>query len=105
MLYKDLYYTLYDRGFLTCHDAVNGKEIYGKQRFEAGANAFTASPWAYNNRIFCLSEDGDCFVIDHGHEYRPVRKNSIGELCMSTPAIAQGSLILRTAEHLYRIGG
>ena len=103
LLYKGLYYTLYDRGFLTCHDAVSGAEIYGKQRFEAGANAFTSSPWAYNDRVFCLSEDGDCFVAEHGRDYRLVRKNSLGELCMSTPAIAQGSLVLRTAEHLYRI--
>ncbi len=105
LLYKELYYTLYDRGFLTCHDAVTGKEIYGKQRLAAGANAFTASPWAYNDRIFCLSEDGDCFVIEHGGEYRLIRKNTIGELCMATPAIAQGSLILRGGEHLYRVGG
>ena len=104
MLYKNLYYTLYDRGFLTCHDAVSGREIYGKQRIEAGANAFTASPWAYNDKIFCLSEDGDCFVIEHGEEYRLAGKNSIGELCMATPAIAQGSLILRSEKHLYRIG-
>ncbi len=104
LLYKGLYYTLYDRGFLTCHDAVSGKEVYGKQRLEAGANAFTASPWAYNDRIFCLSEDGDCFVIEHGTEYRLVGKNSIGELCMATPAIAQGSLVLRGGQHLYRIG-
>lgn len=105
LLYKDLYYTLYDRGFLTCHDAASGREVYGKQRFETGANAFTASPWAYNDRIFCLSEDGDCFVIEHGEEYRLIRKNSLGELCMATPAIAQGSLILRTGAGLYRIGG
>ena len=105
LLYKGLYYTLYDRGFLTCHDAASGRQIYGKQRLEAGANAFTASPWAYNGRIFCLSEDGDCFVVEHGTQYRLVRKNSLGELCMATPAIAQGSLILRTAGNLYRIGG
>lgn len=104
LLYKGLYYTLYDRGFLTCHDAESGNEVYGKQRLEAGANAFTASPWAYNDRIFCLSEDGDCFVIEHGSQYRLIRKNSIGELSMATPAIAQGSLILRTTENIYRIG-
>ena len=55
--------------------------------------------------MFCLSEDGDCFVVEHGSEYGLIRKNSIGELCMATPAIAQGSLILRAAEHLYRITG
>ena len=63
-----------------------------------------ASPWAYGDKVFCLSEDGDCFVIEHGPEYRLVGKNSVGELCMATPAIAKGSLILRGAEHLYRIG-
>ncbi len=104
LLYKDLYYTLMDRGFLTCHDAKSGAEVYGKQRFEVGASAFTASPWGYNNRIFCLSEDGDCFVIEHGREYKIVGKNSIGELCMATPAIAQSSLFIRTDKRLYRIG-
>ena len=43
-------------------------------------------------------------MVEHGPQYRLVRKNSLGELCMATPAIAQGSLILRTAENLYRIG-
>ena len=105
LLYKNLYYTLYDRGFITCHDALTGEELYGKQRLDRDSKAFTASPWAYNGRVFCLSEDGDCFVVEHGSNYRLVRKNSIGELCMATPAIAQGSLILRAAEHLYRISG
>ena len=105
LLYKDLYYTLYDRGFITCHNALTGEEVYGKQRLDRDSKAFTASPWAYNGRVFCLSEDGDCFVVEHGSEYGLIRKNSIGELCMATPAIAQGSLILRAAEHLYRITG
>lgn len=104
LLYKDLYYTLMDRGFLTCHDAKSGQEVYGKQRFEVGASAFTASPWAYNNRIFCLSEDGDCYVIEHGREYKLLSKNSIGEMCMATPAIAQGSIFIRTDKRLLRIG-
>jgi len=103
LLYGDYYYTLYDRGFLTCHDARTGEEIYGKQRFRAGASAFTASPWAYNGKLFCLSEEGDCFVLDAGPEYRLIRENSIGEQCMATPAIAQGSLIVRSAEAVYRI--
>jgi hypothetical protein len=31
-------------------------------------------------------------------------KNSLNEMALATPAIANGSLILRTASHLYRIG-
>ncbi len=103
LLYGDYYYTLYDRGFLTCHDAKTGAEVYGKQRFRAGASEFTASPWAYNGKLFCLSEDGDCFVVEAGPDYKLIRENSIGEMCMATPAIAQGSLLLRSVEALYRI--
>jgi outer membrane protein assembly factor BamB len=103
IVYGDYYYTLLDRGFFTCHDARTGKEVYGKQRIEAGAGAFTSSPWAYNGKLFCLSEDGDTFVIQAGPDYKLVGKNSLGEMCMATPAIARGSLFIRTASNLYRI--
>jgi outer membrane protein assembly factor BamB len=103
LVYEEYYYTLFDRGFLTCHEAKTGKQIYDKQRFEAGAGAFTACPWAYNGKVFCLSEDGDTFVVQAGPEYKLLGKNSVGEMCMATPAIARGSLILRTRSRLYRI--
>ena len=103
LIYGDYYYTLLDRGFFTCHDAKTGQEVYGKQRIDPAAGAFTSSPWAYNGKIFCLSEDGDTFVIEAGKEYKLLRKNSLDEMCMATPAIARGSLIIRTASKLYRI--
>ena len=103
LVYGDHYYTLFDRGFFTCHDARTGKEIYGKRRLDVESNAFAASPWAYNSKIFCLSEDGDTYVIQAGSEYKMLGKNSLDEMCMSTPAIAQGSLLIRTGSRLYRI--
>lgn len=103
LIYGDYYYTLLDRGFFTCHDAKTGKEVYGKVRIDGGVNAFTSSPWAYNGKIFCLSEDGDTFVIQAGPEFKVLAKNSLDEMCMATPAIARGSLIIRTASKLYRI--
>jgi len=104
LLYKGLYYTLYDAGFLTCHDAKTGREIYGKQRIDPASGGFTSSPWAYNNCIFCLSEEGDTYVIQAGAEFKVLGKNSMDEICMASPAIADGSLILRTLSKLYRIG-
>jgi outer membrane protein assembly factor BamB len=103
LVYGDLYYTLLDRGIMTCRDAHTGREIYGKQRIDPEASAFTASPWAYNGKIFALSEDGDTFVIHAGPEFKVIGKNSLEEMCMATPAIARGSLIIRTATKLYRI--
>jgi outer membrane protein assembly factor BamB len=103
IVYHDYYYTLFDRGFFTSHDAKTGQEIYGRQRVTADASAFTASPWAYNGKIFAMSEDGDTYVIQAGPEFKVLRKNPLNEMALATPAVARGSLFIRTASKLYRI--
>ena len=103
IVYGDYLYVLYDMGLLACYNAKTGEEVYGKRRIEAKARAFTASPWAYGGKIFCLSEDGDTFVIRAGPEFELLGKNSLGELCMATPAIVRGGLIIRTESHVFRI--
>ncbi len=97
-------YTLYDQGFLTCHDARNGEEVYGKRRFSP-SGSFTASPWAYNGYLFCLSEEGLTYVVKAGPEFEIVARNRVDELCLATPAIVEGKLLLRTASKLYCIAG
>jgi outer membrane protein assembly factor BamB len=103
LLYGDYLYVLYDRGFLACYDAKTGKQVYERQRLDQNAAAFTSSPWACDGKIFCLSEDGDTFVIQAGPEYKLLGKNRLDEMCMATPAVLRGSLLLRTEAHLYRI--
>ena len=103
LIYRDAYYTLFDRGFFSSQDARTGKEIYSRQRVTADASGFTASPWAYNGRIFAMSEEGDTFVIQAGPSFKVLGKNSLNEMTLATPAIARGSLIIRTATKLYRI--
>ena len=100
IVFDGRYYTLYDRGFLTCHDAETGEEIYGKQRFPGGAT-FTASPWSYHGKIFCLSEDGETFVVEAGDDFKVLHQNDLDELCLATPTVAQGKLLIRTASKLY----
>jgi outer membrane protein assembly factor BamB len=102
ILYGDIYYTLLDRGFFTAHDARTGEEVYSRQRLAVGA-AFTASPWAYDGKIFALSEEGDTYVIRAGVDYEVLGTNPLEEFSMATPALAQGSLFIRTASQLYRI--
>ena len=102
ILYRNFYYTLHDRGFLTAHDAETGEPAYDRQRIARGAT-FTSSPWAYNGKIFVMSEDGDTFVIQAGPQFAVLGKNSLDEMTLATPAVAQGSLIVRTASKLYRI--
>jgi len=103
LAYGDYYYTLLDRGFLLCHDAKTGKQIYSRQRISPDASGFTASPWGYNGKIFLLSEDGDTFVVQAGPEYKVVGKNSLNEMTLATPAVSRRSLLIRTQSKLYRI--
>jgi len=102
LLYDGLIYVLYDRGFFACYDAATGEEVYGRQRIPGG-RAFTSSPWAYNGKIFCLNEDGKTFVIKAGREFELLHLNELeeDELCMATPAMADGYLLLRTADRIY----
>jgi len=103
LVYGDYYYTLLDRGFLLCHDAKTGKQIYGRQRITQEVTGFTASPWAYNGKIFLLSEDGDTYVVQAGPEFKVLGKNSLNEMSLASPAVARGSVIIRTQSNLYRI--
>jgi outer membrane protein assembly factor BamB len=103
IVYGGLYYTLLDQGMLTCHDALTGEEVFTRTRFPEGAS-FTASPWAYNGKIFFLSEEGETYVMPAGRDFAIEHTNALDELCIATPSIAQGKLLIRTAEHVYCIG-
>ena len=113
LVYDDYYFTLLDPGFFTVHDATTGEELYFteqqvlnqevRRRIATGAGGFTASPWAYNGKIFVLSEDGDTFVLDPARDFDVVGTNSLGEVAMASPAIARGSLFVRTRSHLWRL--
>jgi outer membrane protein assembly factor BamB len=101
LVYGDYLYVLHDRGFLACYEAKTGKEVYGKRRLSGGASAFTASPWAYDGKLFCLSEDGETFVIQAGKEFKLLGRNKLGEMSLATPALAGGSLFIRTQGKLW----
>ena len=104
IVYGDYFYVLFDFGFLSCHDARTGRVVYEKQRIDPKKNAaFTASPWAADGKIFCLSEDGDTYVFKAGPKYELLDVNSLGEMCMATPATVDKSFIIRTYSRIYRI--
>lgn len=102
LVYRGIYYTLLDRGLLLAHDARTGREVYGRRRLKIGSG-FTASPWGYNGKVFVLSEAGDTYVIKAGSDFEILHTNSLNEMSLATPAIARGSLFVRTQSALYRI--
>jgi outer membrane protein assembly factor BamB len=95
-------YVLEERGgLLSCYDAKTGKQVY-KERLP-GARGFTSSPFAYDGKLFCLDDAGTTHVVQAGPQFKVLGKNTIDEMCWSSPAVAGGALFLRTVDHVYCI--
>ncbi len=104
LVYGDIYYSLLDRGFFEAYDVKTGDVVYPRRRVAPrGGASFTASPWAYNGKIFALSEQGDTYVIKAGSEFEVLHVNSLDEMAMASPAIAGDRLLIRTRSKLYSI--
>jgi outer membrane protein assembly factor BamB len=102
LLVDDCLYVVSDRGgLLHCYDAKTGKQIY-KERLP-GAGGFTASPWAAAGKLFFLDDGGTTFVVQAGRRFKLLARNSLDEMCWSSPAVADGAFFLRGVDHLYCI--
>lgn len=101
---SDRLYVLLDRGFLTCYRAATGEPVFDRQRIPKGG-MYTASPWAYGDKLYCINEDGVTHVFQVGDEFRWLHANELAEddMTLATPAIAGDRLLLRTAARLYCI--
>jgi len=100
--YEGGIYSLTETGILTRFDAKTGKQTY-KTRIDPTATAFTTSPWAYNGKLFCLSEEGQTFVIATGEEFKLLHVNELDDMAQASPALAGERLLIRTEHHLYSI--
>ena len=95
-------YSLTETGILTRFDAKTGKQTY-KTRIDPAATAFTTSPWAYNGKLFCLSEEGQTFVVSTGEEFKLLHVNALDDFTLASPALVGDRLLLRTEHRLYSI--
>jgi hypothetical protein len=50
-----------------------------------------------------MSEDGDTFVLKAGSTHEILHTNSLGEAIYASPALAGGTIYIRTAGHLFAI--
>lgn len=100
--YDGAVYALTETGILSRFDARTGAMTY-KTRIDPAATAFTTSPWAYNGKLFCLSEEGQTFVIAAGEKFQLLHVNELDEMTQATPALVGERLLIRTESKLYSI--
>ena len=100
--YEGAVYVLTETGILTRFDAKTGKQIY-KTRIDPTASAFTTSPWVYNGKLFCLSEEGQTFVVATGDQFKLLHVNELDDMALASPALVGERLLIRTEHRLYSI--
>ena len=102
LAYNGAVYSVTETGILSRFDAKTGKQTY-KTRIDPTATAFTTSPWAYNGKLFLLSEEGQTFVVDAGSEFKLLHVNKLDDFTLATPALVGDRLLIMTDKRLYSI--
>lgn len=96
------FYIANDKGIMWCLDAKDGKEIYGQKRIASAS--YSASPLLADGKVYMTSEDGLTTVVKAGAEFEVLAENNLNEYTLSSPAVSNGQLFIRTTKHLYCIG-
>jgi outer membrane protein assembly factor BamB len=102
IVYQGFLYIAGYNGILSCYDAGTGERVYEQRLGQGGF--FSSSPVAGDGKIYAISEDGEAYAIKAGPKFELISTNSLGEVCMATPALSRGMIIVRTLTQLIGIG-
>ena len=100
-------YVVVDGGVVYCLDVKTGSVVYGPERLPPGT--YSASPILADGKIYVTTEqEGLTSVFKAGPKFEVLASNSFGDgcspYCLSTVAISQGQLFIRSSAHLWVIG-
>ncbi len=96
------FYIVRDNGAVFCLDAKTGQQIWGGERIRPGT--YSASPVLADGKLYATSEDGVTTVFSAGAQFEVLAENELGEYTLSSPAISDGQIFIRTDGHLFAIG-
>lgn len=103
LIYGGYLYTCDTRtNILSCYEAQTGKPVY-RERL-GGKGTYTASSVAADGRLYFTSEESGVYVVQAGPTFEVLAVNPMGDICMSTPAISDGMIFIRTQHFVFGIG-
>jgi len=95
-------YSINDRGILYCLDARTGKVVYGPQRLRNAT--YSGSAVLADGKIYITDEDGVTTVFRSGPKFELLAENDLQDYTLSSPAVSDGQIFVRTASFIYAIG-
>lgn len=102
-----LLYVVRDTGVVFALDVKTGAQVYGPKRLPPGT--YSASPILADGKIYVTTEEeGLTTVFKAGPEFEILASNALlgdcSPYCLSTVAISDGQLFVRTSSYLWVIG-
>ena len=91
-----------DNGVAYALDAKSGATVWGPSRLKSGT--YSSSPVLADGRIYATNEDGMTSVFKAGGTFEVLAENPLNDYTLSSPAVSQGQIFIRTAKHLFAIG-
>ena len=91
-----------DSGIVYALNAKTGAVVWGPTRLKSGT--YSASPVLADGRVYVTSEDGLTSVFAAGPAYELLAENPLDDYTLSSPAVSEGQIFIRTAKHLFAIG-
>ena len=105
ILYGEHLYMVNDmQSIVTSLQASTGKVMWQNRLGVARREGFSASPVAFDGKVFFTSDEGETFVLKAGQTFDLLRVNRIGEGTLATPALVDGRWYIRTERNLFAIG-
>jgi len=101
VVYQDLIYASTSQGIFKAYDARTGRKLYEQRLGDGGS--FTSSPIAADGKVYVSNEEGRTFVIKAGPQFELVGANELGEIVLSTPALSDKVLYVRTSASVLAI--
>ncbi len=95
-------YIVRDNGVMLCLNARSGELVWGPERVRPGT--YSASPVLADGKIYATSEDGVTSVVEASDEFKLLAENDLESYTLSSPAISDGQIFIRTEKFLYCIG-
>jgi hypothetical protein len=102
-----LLYIVRDGGVAFALDVTTGETVYGPERLPRGT--YSASPILADGKIYVTTEEeGITTVYRAGPKFEILSSNQLADdcspYCLSTVAVSDGQLFMRTASFLWAIG-
>jgi outer membrane protein assembly factor BamB len=103
LVYRDVLYMINEGGVLTTLDATTGK-VHKQARLRGEADKYYASPVAADGKVYITSHTGKVSVLKAGPEQELLAVNEVEEEVLTTPALVDGRVIIRTKGAVYCYG-